>query len=392
VPDPAPAKVEAFAALGAHVGRAAERAPLAVHFGEERVNPFGGTVQQGCTNLGRCLTGCPRHAKNTVDLTYLARAERCGAEVRPLHEVTQLDPPRRAGGRWRVGYRNLDGGSDGSVQAPVVILSAGTLGSTRLLLHNRKRLDRLSPMLGRRFSANGNALGAIFDPRARGTRNVQPTIGPIITSKLDYWHDRGFVIEDGGVSPGQLPLLEAVRGATVITGWRRHVLRAKAATTKLGFTDQSATPDMVKARSNGHHATDAFAFLFIGRDSSNGTMRLSRLGRLEVSLDPDDTRLLFDRMEETLHEIGRAVKGEPTFTLENGPFGRFLIGHPLGGCAMADSPADGVVDHYGRVFGYEDGLRVLDGAIVPTAIGVNPSKTIAALAERAIEQLIDQGR
>jgi cholesterol oxidase len=59
---------------------------------------------------------------------------------------------------------------------------------------------------------------------------------------------------------------------------------------------------------------------------------------------------------------------------------------------MADSPADGVVDQYGRVFGYEDGLRVLDGAIVPTAIGVNPSKTIAAVAERGIEQLIHEGR
>jgi cholesterol oxidase len=277
-----------------------------------------------------------------------------------------------------------------------VILAAGTLGSTRLLLHNRKRLQRLSPALGKRFSANGNALGAIFDPHARGTRNVQVTVGPIITSKLDYWHDRGFVIEDGGVSPAQLPLLEAVRGATVLKGWRRHLLRAQAAATKVGLTDQSATPEMVRAKrngnGNGHKPTDAFAFLFIGRDSSNGTMRLSRLGRLEVALDPDDTRLLFDRMEETLQELGRAVDGDPVFTLENGPFGRFLIGHPLGGCAMADSPDHGVVDQYGRVFGYEDGLRVLDGAIVPTAIGVNPSKTIAALAERGIEQLIEQGR
>jgi cholesterol oxidase len=66
---------------------------------------------------------------------------------------------------------------------------------------------------------------------------------------------------------------------------------------------------------------------------------------------------------------------------DSGPFGSFVIGHPLGGCAMADGPEQGVVDPYGRVFGYEDdGLRILDGSIVPTAIGVNPSKTIAALA------------
>jgi cholesterol oxidase len=392
VPDPVPAKVDAFAALARHVGREAQRTPLAVHFGEDRVNPFGGAPQQGCTNLGQCLTGCPRHAKNTIDLTYLGRAERHGADVRPLHEVTRLEPPRRAGGRWTVCYRDLDAPADGTLEAPVVILAAGTLGSTRVLLHNRRRLPRLSPALGTRFSANGNALGVIFDPHASGTSDVQVTTGPTITSKLDYWHDRGFVIEDGGVSDGQVRLLEALRGATVMNGWRRHLLRAKTAATRIGLTDQSATPGMVQAKANGHHPTDAFAFLFIGRDSSNGTLRLGRLGRLEMSLDPDDTRLLFDRMGETLDEIGLAVEGQPTFSLDNGPFGRFLIGHPLGGCAMADSPASGVVDQHGRVFGYQDGLRVLDGAIVPTALGVNPSKTITALAERGIEQLIDQGR
>jgi cholesterol oxidase len=150
---------------------------------------------------------------------------------------------------------------------------------------------------------------------------------------------------------------------------------------------------MARIRRNGEHPTNAFGFLFMGRDSSNGTLRLNRLGRLEVSIDPEDSRLMFDRMKETLGELGAAVEGEATFAPATGPFGRFLIGHALGGCAMADDPAQGVVDAHGRAFGYEDeGLRILDGSIVPTAIGVNPSKTIAALAERGIEHLIEEGR
>jgi cholesterol oxidase len=63
--------------------------------------------------------------------------------------------------------------------------------------------------------------------------------------------------------------------------------------------------------------------------------------------------------------------------------------HPLGGCPMADDPAHGVVDDAGKVHGY-DGLYVLDGSIVPVALGVNPSKTIAALAERGVERLIER--
>jgi cholesterol oxidase len=390
-PDPAPAKVTAFAALGERVGRRTERAPLAVHFGEDRENPFGGRPQQGCTNLGRCLTGCPRLAKNTIDLTYLARAEAHGMEIRPLHEVLSLEPPARRGASWTVAFRDLETRTVGTVQAAVVILAAGTVGSTRLLLKSRRRLPRLSPALGTRFSGNANALGVIFDPKAAGTAAPRLEAGPTITSKLDYWHDRGFVIEDGGVSADALGLLHAVRGARRLKGWRRHVLRAKAATARVGYSDQPATPGLVAVDHNGQRP-DAFAFLFIGRDSSSGTLRLTRLGRLEVDMDPDDSRLLFDRMSETLDEIGRAVDGDPFFSLENGPFGRYLVGHPLGGCVMADSPESGVVDQYGRAFGYEDGLRVLDGAIVPTALGVNPSKTIAALAERGIEHLVSHGR
>ena len=79
------------------------------------------------------------------------------------------------------------------------------------------------------------------------------------------------------------------------------------------------------------------------------------------------------------------------FALDAGPLGKFITVHPLGGCPMSDDSRTGVVDDHGKVHGY-DGLYVLDGSIVPTSLGVNPSKTIAALAERGAEHLAANGR
>ncbi len=386
-PTPELPKTRAFAAAGTSVERTAELAPVAVHFGEDRLNPFGGMPQQGCTNLGQCIIGCPRHAKNTVDLTYLARAERNGADVFPLHDVLRLDPPRRGRPDWRVGYRDLQYLVRGSVEAPVVILAAGTLGSTRLLLGNRRRLRRLSPALGTRFSANGNALGAIFDPAAASAAGAQIHHGPTITSKLEYWDDRGFLMEDLGLPESFMGMLGALRGANRLVGWRRQLLRAKQAVARRGLSDRSATPREAKVKA-GDPLGDALAFLFIGSDAANGRMRLTRLlRRFDVAFAREDSRGLFDAMDRTLGELAAAIGGDPVFSLDNGPLGQFITAHPLGGCPMSDVAATGVVDEYGRVYGY-DGLRVLDGSIVPSAVGANPSKTIAALAERGVDQLV----
>jgi choline dehydrogenase-like flavoprotein len=97
-------------------------------------------------------------------------------------------------------------------------------------------------------------------------------------------------------------------------------------------------------------------------------------------------------MGQVAGELAAAAGAKSSFfALDAGPLGKFITVHPLGGCPMSDDPARGVTDHRGRVHGY-DGLYVLDGAIVPTALGVNPSKTIAALAERGVEHVLaDRG-
>jgi cholesterol oxidase len=136
--------------------------------------------------------------------------------------------------------------------------------------------------------------------------------------------------------------------------------------------------------------TDSLIFLMIGRDAADGKMRLTPLFRqLDIRWSKAGSAQLFRDLERSAKELAEAAQATPFYALEGGPLSTFATVHPLGGCPMADDPADGVVDDLGKVHGY-DGLYVLDGSIVPTALGVNPSKTIAALAERGAHKLAEE--
>jgi cholesterol oxidase len=385
--DPPLAKIRAFDAMAANAGRRPSRLPIAVHFGADRRHPFSGAYQQGCANLGRCDVGCPLNARNTVDITYVARAEAHGAEVYPLHEVTRIDPPAREGERWKVGFRDLQYRVGGEVSAPVLVLAGGTLGSTRLLLRNRRRLPRLSPALGTRFSGNGDALALALDPAADGVAGAQTQIGPTMTSRLDYLDERGFMVADGGLPGNFGGLLQIVRGVRAITGWGRARLVVKNAAARIGLSDRPLSPRDVHLK-RLKPIGDTLIFLMIGRDAADGRMRLTPIFRcFDISWSKAGSSRLFDGMRRAAAELAAAAGATSFFALDAGPLGKFITVHPLGGCPMSDEPAAGVVDEWGAVHGY-DGLYVLDGSIVPTAIGVNPSKTIAALAERGVEHLL----
>jgi cholesterol oxidase len=389
-PDPPLRKVEAFAAAGRRAGREAELLPIAVHFGADREHPFSQVPQQGCQNLARCDLGCPIHAKNTVDITYVKRAEDRGAEVYPLHLVTAIEPPSSPGGPWRVAYRTLPDGPKGTVEAPTVVLAAGTLGSTRLLLTNGRRLPNLSPALGSRFSGNGDALGMAFDPQAPDVRGARNDFGPVMTSRLDYASERRLMLADGGLPANFDILLDVARGVDVIRGWQRWLLRLRDALIKVGWSDQALRPREVNLAEREARNTDALVFLMIGRDAADGQMRLTPFfRRFDIRWSKAGSAQLFADLERTAKELAAAADATPFYALEGGPLSKFATVHPLGGCPMADDPARGVVDDTGAVHGHP-GLHVLDGSIVPTSLGVNPSKTIAALAERGVDRLVER--
>jgi cholesterol oxidase len=386
--EPVLPKVGAFAALGAQAGHEAAPLPIAVHFGEPRRHPFSGVAQEGCQNLGLCDAGCPVNAKNTVDITYVARAEVHGAQVRPLHLVTGIEPPSRPGERWTVAFRGLESGQSGTVEAPTVVLAAGTLGSSRLLLTNQRRLPGLSPALGTRFSGNGDALGVAFDPGHPDMQGARNDHGPTMTSRLVY-PERNLMVADGGLPAKFNVLLDVARTANVIRGWRRWLLQLRNGLVFLGLSDRSMHPRELRLGEGRPDNTNALVFLMIGRDAADGRMRLTPLfRRFDIKWSKEGSAQLFKDLERTARELAVAAKAEPFYALAGGPLSKFMTVHPLGGCPMADDPAHGVVDDAGRVHGYP-GLHVLDGSIVPTALGVNPSKTIAALAERGAARLVE---
>ena len=331
-------KIRAFDAMAERAGRTATRLPIAVHFGESRRHPFSGVFQQGCQNLGRCDLGCPVLAKNTVDITYIARAEAHGAEVFPLHEVVRIDPPHGVGGRWRVGFRDLQYRIDGWVEAPLLVLAAGTIGSSRLLLTNRSRLGRLSRAVGSRFSGNGDALALALDPKAHGVAGARTEYGPTMTSRIDYTDERGFMVADGGLPANFGGLLAIVREVSALTGWGRVVLHVKNAAARFGFTDTHVTHRNVRLKEQ-EPIGDSLVFLMIGRDAADGQMRLTPLfGRFDIRWRKADSAGLFAGMRQAAGELAAAAEAKSFFALDAGPLGKFITVHPLGGCPCRTTP------------------------------------------------------
>lgn len=337
-----------------------------------------GQEQGTCIHLGDCDLGCPVKAKNTLELNYLALAEKRGAEVRPLHVVRFLEPLDGGRGGWRVHLDRIVDGElvRGAEEASRVVVAAGSLGSTELLLrcrHEYKTLPRLSPFLGRNWSSNGDFLTPAFHDR-----EVRPSEGPTITGAIDFLdgsqgENRRFFVEDGGFPN----LLENYLEELLERGVRTRRFRVLLSALRKALQEAPPFANVMPWFAQGIDAADGR--LYLGRKWYAPWKRT-----LKLDWEIDRSQELIEGIVEMHTRLATATGGRPwvppTWTiLEN-----LVTPHPLGGCNMGRTPEDGVVDHGGRVFGYDD-LWVVDGAIIPEAVGRNPSRTIAALAERCAE-------
>ena len=339
-----------------------------------RLNRHG--VRQGsCMHCGNCDIGCRVQAKNTLDLNYLALAERAGAEIRPLTLVTHVAP---LGDRWRVHFDRIEDGRriPGYLDAPQLFLAAGSLGSTELLLRSRdqyRTLSGLSNALGRNWSSNGDFLTPAFYP----DRRISPTIGPTITAAIDFLDgSRGgrFFVEDGGFPNVLGDALEAM-AARHRNPLVRRLLRSAARRLARDPLD-----NMMPWFGQGIDGADGV--LYLGRRWHAPWRRALKLDWTVARSERGVGGLV--KMHE---ELSRATGGTPRVPFTWTVFRNLVTPHPLGGCNMAAGRAAGVVDHRCRVFGHP-GLFVVDGSVIPRPIGRNPSKTIAALAERTAEILV----
>jgi cholesterol oxidase len=342
------------------------------------VNPHGKT-QGTCIHCGNCYIGCPVHARNTLDLNYLARAENKGAEVRPLHIVrcvSEID------GSYRVDFDRIEHGRlfRDHQTAPIVIVAAGSLGSTELLLRCRddyKTLPRLSAALGQNWSANGDFLTVSVHER-----NTFPTQGPTITAAIDFLdgsqNESKFFVEDGGFPEVfRIFFEEGIKFQFKNLGFNAMVFGLAVFLRRFGGFNQM------------------MPWFAQSIDASRGELYLGRSyvrpwkKHLKLHWDVATSKKTIDAVFAMHKQLAIATGGKPLIPFAWTMLKTLITPHPLGGCRVGRSADDGVVNHQGEAFNYRN-LFVADGSVVPKAIGLNPSKTIAALAERTAELMLQK--
>lgn len=405
----------------------------------------GAYALRDCTGCGNCVSGCNVGAKGTLTTNYLPIAKGFDAQiytgatalavekVNGKWRVTGIPTAQR--GRLRTWEESLEPGKgEGQpwvtgrlceelkdqffeISAKRVVISAGTLGTAEILQRSMNGAHKLtlSKMLGKKFSGNGdylafsygesedavNAVGwSTKEDQERDTASQQP-VGPTITATLvTQGVGSKFIIQDGAI-PG--PIAPGVREM-----W--------AFSNAFSGSDKPFDPIALDPIGLSHTQT----FLGIGLDSADGTISANaKTGRVHVAwpaLIPTTANRIGwkmasyesdirDVLKPAAERVGGTYLDNPTWRLLP-PFLDTLLGqdkpmrgvnpisHPLGGCVMAEDAQHGVVDHCGRVFNsnlgsdVHPGFYVLDGSIIHGSVGKNPFLTIAALAERAVEQII----
>ncbi len=351
-----------------------------------RVEPMRQATTR-CIHCGFCNTGCRFARKNVLTFNYLHGAEQAGAEVRPGREAVLVAPADR-------GYRVLHGPTDNSslvrprapalsrsqeLQARRVIVAGGTIGTAGLLLRSRPFLPGLSQQLGHNLSGNGDlALAAILpeDRHLPGDGRVRQYQGVAMdTVCFEFLESHGFII----ITQHQLSPATLVNGGGDGRWWgkkKKHLMKSYGERMLgLAVIGVDGSPGRVESSlgvGDETSATPAFGVSNIDFPLDDKTRRLFDDARRIVGR-------LVERMDGTLLDVDLTLS--PTYDQ------MAFSAHPIGTARMGDSPDTGVVDADGEVFGHP-GLFVTDGAAIPTALGVNPSLTIAAVAERMAARMV----
>ncbi len=362
-------------------------ADVGVLFGPEpgkRVeDPFfggRGPSRTTCTECGACMTGCRVGAKNTLVKNYLHLAEQAGVEVRPLTTVVDVRPRR---GGYRVATRGTGAPWRRATLSAEQVVFAGNALNTQQLLHRlrRRSLAHVSPMLGKLSRTNSEAVLTARD----GDRNADHTAGIAITSS--FHPDPHTHVEPVRYGPGSgligllnAPLVDPIEGMPrwraairtyralgVRAAWRLHDPRRWAEQSLVILTMQSL---------------DNSVTTFLKRRPWG-----SRMSSRPGEGDPNPEWLpVAHRIARRLAERLGGAAGGSVADLVGVP----MTAHFIGGCVIGETPDDGVVDPYHRLFGHP-GLHVVDGSTISANLGVNPSLTITAQAERALSLWPNRG-
>ncbi len=405
-----------------------ESPDLAVNF-QPALNPAG-IYQESCTSCGNCCSGCNIGAKNTLTMNYLPLARQAGARLVTGADVRLLERNPETGEfelevHPTQAFDSTDEDRCLFLRARIVILAAGSLGTTEVLLRSSALREHLSDRVGEGFSTNGDSICARYDTErdvhafglglAAGQVPQSQRPGPTITGAIRIVPER----YEAGQSQAPLPsmTIEDCAVPLPIAGVGAELIGTAAVLRDM----QAAFYSRTNGRSEDNLGSSQSAvdrsevYLTMARDSANGHIVLDDVGGLRVSwpdtnivgkesAQNDPSLLLLDKLLAAAsgqggvyipNPIREPLPKEMSSVMSNMPKAGLVTVHPLGGCCMADSVMTGVVDHRGRVFdkkssGVIEGLYVLDGSVVPCALETNPFLTISALADRAADLLIEK--
>ncbi|PVY31316.1 GMC family oxidoreductase [Williamsia muralis] len=370
------------------VGDTFTTTPVGVFFGngtEREADPFFGGVgpeRTACTECGSCMTGCRVGAKNTLVKNYLHLAENAGVTVLPLTTVRAVRPAaegyelvtRRTGAKLRR--------KDRSIFAGQVVFAAGTYGTQKLLLAMKEtgELPELSDQLGSVVRTNSEA---VLAATARD-REVDYTQGIAITSSFhpdDHTHIEPVRYGKGSNAIGLLQTVLSDGGGPVPRVFKTIgvALRHPAA--------------FFRSLSVRHWSEKTVIALVMQTDDNSLELGSKRtiFGRQLTSRrgagDPPPSWI--PQGHKAIRLLADKIDGDPGGSIAevvNIP----MTAHFLGGCVIGADADHGVVDPYHRIYGHP-GLHVVDGSAVSANLGVNPSLTITAQAERAIAMWPNKG-
>jgi cholesterol oxidase len=348
-----------------------------------------------CRQCAECDIGCNYGSKNTLDHTYLRVAGTLGIGIHVMTEVRRIE---RTEGGYLVTYVTHRVGSAGTtgakrrppsttVKARSVVLAAGALGSTFLLLDNREHLTGLSPALGTRISGNGDALAFV----TKTDEPVDPTRGPVITTSMRRRGDHHY-LQDGGF-PGLLTWLTQANPLSLAEQALSFVyLSLRRSRTVGSSVDQSLSLEASRLLGSNLNYRHTLPLLVMGHDRRLGRATVSDgVMALDWTFSRNDAYFteIVDHFDDVVAVMGGALSLNPLFERRK----RSITAHPLGGCPMGSDPAEGdersigVVDGHGEVYGYP-AMFVVDGAVMPGPVGPNPSLTIAAHADHFAKTIV----
>ena len=363
------------------VGHTFKLAPLGVYFGDgaavKSKDPFFGGVgpdRDGCLQCGACMTGCRHNAKNTLPKNYLGLAEKAGTKVFPEHTVTKIE--QMLDGSWKVTARKSSAWIGGKrvFTASQVVVAAGTY-NTQKLLHKMKSdsvLPKLSDQLGKLSRTNSEALTGSIMPKG----GTDFSAGSAITSSFfpdDHTHVEPVRYGKGSNFMGLLQTV--MTDGTNIKDRRRQWMRQV-------ITKPSLVLKILDVRQWSQRTVVALIMQNVDSAISvRGKKGLLgfRLTSKNDSLTPNATYIpAANEVARRIAENNGGIAGGHIGDLINAPF----TAHFVGGCVIGDSIKSGVIDPYHRVYNYPT-MHIVDGASVTANLGVNPSLTITAQAERA---------